>query len=117
MASMLTKVPDRHLVCFAQFQKAANYTALGFEEDMNYQGHDLNNGRNDEKQPDPVACRSFCKSTYPNAIFFTWIGEEYKNEVDRLTCWCKDGFDYKNSLVGGISGGIQGMCDVGWAIL
>ena len=56
------------------------------EENIDYDGHNTNDGTTDPIQHDAESCRLFCMSNYPTATYFKWF-----NKKGRLcnTCWCK----------------------------
>ena len=75
---------------------------------MNYPGNDVNNGLED-KQPDMISCRSFCKSMC--AEFFSWTGPDNPNEDDHNGCWCKSAMEEANkTFVEDVFSGAT-MCD------
>ena len=59
------------------------------EENSSYDGTDINNGLNDPTQNDANSCRTYCDSTYPNALYFNWIPLSDVWTAARETCWCK----------------------------
>ena len=59
------------------------------EEDTGYDGGDLSDGTTNPRQNDVESCRSFCKSDYPSATHFTWIGPNAAWTPGHNTCWCK----------------------------
>ena len=64
---------------------------------------------NENKQPDVISCRSFCKSM--SAKYFSWTGPDYPNPEDREACWCKSALEAANQkVVNGIFSG-ETVCD------
>ena len=82
------------------------------EEDTSYAGNDLNDGLEDPKQDDAESCRSFCKSDYPSAKYFTWVGPDVTWQRGRNACWCKDSdsgrMDGRGKTSGAVTCGNQG---------
>ena len=79
-------------------------TACVIEEDTMYFGNDLNDGLNDPKQYDAESCRSFCKSDYPSAKYFNWVGPHAPWTPGHNTCWCKYSDSGRRAETGHTSG-------------
>ena len=78
------------------------------EKNVDYLWNDVNNGLED-KQPDVISCRSFCKSM--SAKFFSWTGPDYPIAGDRNGCWCKTALEMDNKMtVAGVFSGAT-VCD------
>ena len=60
------------------------------EEDTNYQGNDINNGLADPRQYDAMSCKTYCKSNYLSAGYFTWVSPSSAESHFHNTCWCKN---------------------------
>ena len=76
------------------------------EENSSYDGTDINNGLNDPTQNDANSCRTYCDSTYPNALYFNWIPLSDVWTAARETCWCKSSKTGKVSKPGRFAGEI-----------
>ena len=59
------------------------------EENIGNTSSDLNNGNTYDRQNDAQSCRSFCKSNYPTALYFTWMSPAHHWVAGREACFCK----------------------------
>ena len=57
--------------------------------DTNYNGYDLNNGRNDQEILYLGSCQSFCESKYRATTHYTYITSSFSNIEAQNECWCK----------------------------
>ena len=90
-------------------QFSASWLGCTIEKNLDYLWNDLNDGLED-KQPDVISCRSFCKSTM-SAKYFSWTGPDYPNPEDREGCWCKSALEAANQkVVNGVFSG-ETVCD------
>ena len=78
------------------------------EENMDYMGSDLNNGRKD-LQPNVESCISFCRTNYPKAIYFTWVDVVHARKEFHNSCWCKNvnAINHRTEAQGITSGAIN----------
>ena len=72
------------------------------EENTSFQSNYLNDGYSDPRQNDVESCRSFCRSNYPTAKYFEWVGPFVSMNPE--TCWCKESSSGKTHLEGSKSG-------------
>ena len=76
------------------------------EENTSFYGNDLNDGH--PKQNDVESCRSHCRSTYPTAKYFEWVGPSSFWSPSSWwvpnTCWCKDSDSGRKKRDGSTSG-------------
>ena len=75
------------------------------EEDIEYFGENLNNGR-DDQQPDTESCRSFCKTNHRSAHYFLWISNNKYNTLNK-SCWCKTSYSARWGKAGYTSGEVD----------
>ena len=76
------------------------------EENIDYWGSDINYGLDDTK-PDVESCRSFCRSSYPQAPYFVWVGPSANWGPN--SCWCKtaEALDNRIEKIGVFSGEVD----------
>ena len=75
------------------------------EENTAFYGNNLNDGLSDPLQDDVESCRSFCKSTYPTAKYFHWVGSSSNWQPGyHNTCWCKHSDSGRKTRDGSTSG-------------
>ena len=59
-------------------------------EEISYgHGSSVNDAMADPKRNDAESCRSFCKSNYPTAMYFTWISTTSSWTAAHKRCYCK----------------------------
>ena len=75
------------------------------EPNTNYQGNAMNKGM-DDKQPDLESCKSFCRSNYPTAKYFSYASPDYPHPIlnNAKFCSCKHSNGGRKELKGFISG-------------
>ena len=80
------------------------------EENTSFQSDYLNDGYSDPRQNDVESCRSFCRSNYPTAKYFEWVGPSPWWDPFSLwqpepnTCWCKHSDQGRKTRDGSTSG-------------
>ena len=83
-------------------------TGCTIEKNVDYPHNDVNDGLED-KQPDMISCRTYCKSQ--NVDYFAWHAADSPAFDYRNSCWCKTDLpsDNKTDQNGVISG--ETMCN------
>ena len=83
-------------------------TAACLIEEISYgQGSGVNDGLADPRHNDAESCRSYCKSNYPNSIYFSWFSTTASWTQGHKRCFCKTSNADPENKVGIYSGNVH----------